>query len=327
MKRREVITLLGGAAAAWPLATRAQQSERMRRIGVVTFYEKGNEKFQAVMAAFRTALEKLGWENDRTISINYVWSNMSRLTADATELSAIKPDVIVANGTPVTQALRNATRSIPIVFVEASDPVRNGLVESLAHPGSNVTGFSNYEFSIGAKWLELLKEIAPNVDHVLVFWLPGNDGNLGLFRAIDAVAPSLKVRVATADVREANQIEQAFSLLAQSPNGGLIGLPSIPLAANHGQVISLAQQHHIPAVYFSREFVTSGGLMSYFHNPIDSYVRAASYVDRILKGAKPEDLPVQQPTKFEFVINLKTAKTLGLVVPPTLLATADEVIE
>jgi putative ABC transport system substrate-binding protein len=327
MRRREFIASLGSATVAWPLEARAQQASRLRLIGVISFYNKDDEEGKAFVAAFRGGMEKLGWQNGRNILINYVSTDLTRLSGDAAELVRINPDAIVANGTPVTQALRNATRTIPIVFVEASDPLQSGLVESLAHPGGNVTGFSNYEFSIGAKWLQLLKEIAPDVNHVLVLWMRGNDGNLGHFRVIDAMASSLQMRVATADVREASEIERSFSELAQSPNGGLIGLPTIPLLVHREQIIELAERHHIPAVYGLRVLVTSGGLMSYYNDPTDSWARAASYVDRILKGEKPADLPVQQPTKFELVINLKTAKALGIAVPQALVVAADEVIE
>ena len=326
--RRLFISALGGATVVWPLVARAQ-SGMMKRIGVITLYDEGDFEGQAILAAFRAAMDKLGSVAGRNIAIDYVWaSNVSnRLATLAAELVKSNPDVIVANGTPLTQATRQATQTTPIVFVEASDPLASGLVASLARPGGNVTGFSNYEFSIGAKWLGLLKEIAPNVSRVLVLFLPGNAGNLGLLHSIEAAAPSTAVTVIPAGVREAGEIERAITDFASTSDGGLIVLPAIPLKARHDLIAALAAQYHLPAMYSSRAFIASGGLMSYVHNPIDSYIRAASYVDRILRGAKPADLPVQQPTKFELAINLKTAKALGLEVPSKLLAVADEVIE
>jgi putative ABC transport system substrate-binding protein len=239
----------------------------------------------------------------------------------------MQPDVIVVRGTPGTQALQQATRTIPIVFVEASDPVGTGFVESLARPGGNITGFSNFEFSIGAKWLELLKDAAPNIDRVLATFLPGNDGNLGLLMAIQNAAPSLGVQLVPAGVRDAADIEQAIAAFAREPNGGLLVLPNTPTRRLNQLVVTLAARHRLPAIYPDRAFAAGGGLMYYGIDSNDNFRRSAAYVDRILRGEKPGDLPVQQPTRFEFVVNLKTAKALNLDVPATVLARADEVIE
>jgi putative ABC transport system substrate-binding protein len=330
VKRREFIALLGGAAvSAWPFAAQAQQAERMRRIGVLTLYTEGDAEGQALFAVFRETLEKLGWATGSNIMFDYRWGagDSNRLPALAAELVSAKPDVIVVRGTPGTEALQQATRTIPIVFMEASDPVGTGFIESLARPGGNITGFSNFEFSIAEKWLELLKEIAPGVTRTLVTLLPGNGGNLGLLRAIEAAAPSLRVQVIPAAVSDASEIERAITAFAGEPNGGLLVLPSTPLRASRELIAALAVRLRLPAVYPDHTFITSGGLMSYGIEDTDNFRRSASYVDRILRGEKPADLPVQQPTKFKLVINLKTAKTIGLNVPPTLLVRADEVIE
>ena len=274
-------------------------------------------------------MDKLGWAAGRNITIDYVWASRdsSHLATSAAELVKTNPDVIVTIGTPLTQAIRQATQTIPIVFVGASDPLASGLIASLARPGGNVTGFSNYEFSIGTKWLGLLKEIVPNVSRVLVLFLPGNSGNLGLLHSIEAAAPSMAVTVMPAGVREPGEIEKAITAFAPTSDGGLIVLPALPLSASRDLIAALAAQYNLPAIYSSRVFIASGGLMSYDTDHVNIFRKAALYVDRILRGDKPGDLPVQAPNKFDLVINLKTANALGITVPPTLLSTAAEVIE
>jgi putative ABC transport system substrate-binding protein len=328
MKRREFITLLGGASAAWPLAARAQQPERMRRIGVLMTGAAADPEGQARLTGFLQGLQELGWTAGRNARIDYRWAadDPDRRKYVA-ELVALTPDVILASTSPSVAALQQASRTVPIVFAAVTDPVGQGFVGSLARPGGNTTGFALYEYGISTKWLELLKEIAPGVMRVAVVrdpTLPFTSGELG---AIQGAAPSLRVEVSPLGARDAGEIERNITEFARGSNGGLIVLGSPSTAAHRDLIITLAAQHRLPAVYTTRYFVTGGGLMSYGPDRVDLYRRAAGYVDRILKGEKPADLPVQAPTKYELVINLKTAKALGLDVPPMLLARADEVIE
>ena len=327
IRRREFITLLGGVAA-WPLAARAQQGERVRRIGIILPAAADDPESQARLAAFHQGLALLGWTIGRNVRIDTRWAttNAAEIRRHAAELVALAPDVILASGTSTVGPLLQATRTVPIVFPLVGDPVGAGFVESLARPGGNATGFMAWEFSIAGKWLELLKQIAPGVTRVAVLRDPQASGT-GQFAVIQAVAPLLRVEVNPINMRDAGEIERAIAAFAGSPNGGLI-LTASALAAVHRElIITLAARHKLPAVYSQRYFVTVGGLISYGADYIDQYRRAAGYVDRILKSEKPADLPVQAPTKYELVINLKTAKALGLEVPATLLARADEVIE
>ena len=330
MKRREFITLLGGAAAAaWPLAARAQQGERMRRIGVLMTFTAGDPVGQARFAAFLQELQQLGRTDGRNVHIDTRWagSNANDIRRHATELAALAPDVILANGSAATGPLLQATRTVPIVFAVVADPVGAGFVDSLSRPGGNATGFSFFEYGIGAKWLELLKQIEPRVTRVAVIRDPALPSGIGQFGAIQSVAPSLGVEVSPVNVRDAGAVERAVTAFARPSNGGLIvtgmGLP----AALRDLIVTLAASHRLPAIYFERQFVTVGGLISYGPDGADEFRRAAGYVDRILKGDKPADLPVQAPVKYHLVINLKAAKALGLTVPDKLLIAADEVIE
>jgi putative ABC transport system substrate-binding protein len=327
MKRRAFITLLGGAAATWPLAARAQ--ERVKRVGVLLPGSADNPEYQARLAAFNQGLAVLGWTIGRNVHIETRWatSNAAALRKHAAELAALAPDVILANGSAAVAPLLEATRTVPIVFAIVPDPVGGGFVDSLARPGGNATGFTLYEYGISAKWLELLKEIAPGVRQVAVLRDAGLSVGAGQFGAMQSVAPSFGVELRPIDVLDAPEIERAITAFARSANGGLVVTGSA-LAVTHRETIAaLAARHKLPAVYSGRFYVTVGGLLSYGPDFLDQFRQAAGYVDRILKGEKPADLPVQAPTKFELVINLKTAKTLGLEVPPPLLARADEVIE
>jgi putative ABC transport system substrate-binding protein len=328
MRRREFITLLGGAAA-WPLAARAQQPERMRRIGVLIGLLEGDPEGQERLGAFRKGLLELGWVQGRNIQIEYRWAgaDTSRLQAYAAELVALKPDVIfAASGTPLA-ALHRETRTVPIVFTNASDPVDDGFVASWARPGGNITGLPMFEYAIAGKWLELLKRIAPDVTRVAVIYDPSQPSSAGFLRTIETGASSLAVGFTASGARDAAQIEHAVTAFASQPNGSLIVFPSTVAAVHRDLIITLTARHRLPAVYPYRLFVAAGGLASYSPDLLDLYRRAASYVDRILKGEKPADLPVQAPTKYEFIINLKTAKALGLDVPLHLQQLADEVIE
>jgi putative ABC transport system substrate-binding protein len=327
--RREFITLLGGAAAAWPIAARAQQGERMRRIGVLLPAAADDAVFQARVGAFLQGLALLGWTIGRNVRIEIRWSGGKADDARryAAELAALAPDVILAHGTSTVRPLLQATRTVPIVFPIAGDPVGAGLVDSLARPGGNATGFMSSEYSTSAKWLELLKEIAPGVTRVAVLQDPTQGPGSSQFAAIQSMAPLLKVEVTPINLRDAPEIERAVADFAHSSNSGLIVTGSALSNVHSKLIVTLAARHKLPAVYFERFFVAAGGLISYGPDYIDQYRQAAGYVDRILKGEKPADLPVQAPTKYELVINLKTAKALGLTVPPTLLARADEVIE
>jgi putative tryptophan/tyrosine transport system substrate-binding protein len=309
IKRREFITLLGGAAAAWPLAARAQQPERMRRIGVLMYLAADDAEGQARLAAFAQALKQLGWSDGRNLRIDTHWATAEDvLRRHAAELVALAPDVLVAGtGTATVAPLLQATRTVPIVFVITIDPVGAGFVASLARPGGNATGFMAYEYSMSGKWLELLKEIAPRVTRAAVLRDPAVASGIGQFGAVQIVAPSLGVALSPVDVRDAGEIERAVAAFASGPNGGLIVTAS-SLAVIHRQtIIALAARHKLPAVYFNRAYVTAGGLISYAPDVIDEYRRAAGYVDRILRGEKPADLPVQAPTKYELIVNLKTA--------------------
>src|SRR5262245_3304768 len=328
MRRREFITLLGGAAA-WPFAARAQQPGRMRRIGVLMNFAADDPEGQARMAAFHQGLQESGWTLGRNAQIDVRWSAVDAESSRryAAEVVGLAPDVILASASAAMGALQQTTRTVPVVFVTIIDPVGAGLVESLAHPGGNVTGFALYEYTLSGKWLELLKEIAPGVTRVAVLRDPTVGSGTGQYAIIQAVAQSLGVEFRPIDLRDPGEIERAIVTFAQVPNGGLINAGAPSAVVHRGLVTTLAARYRLPAVYSSRYFVTVGGLISYGPDSIDPYRRAAAYVDRVLKGEKPADLPVQVPTKYELVINLKTAKALGLTVPDSLLARANEVIE
>jgi putative ABC transport system substrate-binding protein len=328
VRRRQCITLLG-AAAAWPLCARAQQGERMRRIGILLPAAADDAEYQARVGAFLQALALLGWTVGRNVRIDTRWAtaNAADIRRHAAELAALAPDIILAHGASTVGPLLQATRTVPIVFPVVSDPVAAGFVDSLARPGGNATGFIVFEYSLSGKWLELLKQIAPSVTRAAVFRDPALPPGIGQFSAIQAVAPSLGVEVIPVNVREAGEIERAVAAFARSPNGGLIVTSSGLAELHRDLIITQAARHKLPAVYFERFFVAAGGLISYGPDQIDQYRQAAGYVDRILKGEKPADLPVQAPTKYETVLNLKTAKALGLTVPDSVLARADEVIE
>jgi putative ABC transport system substrate-binding protein len=329
MKRREFIMLLGGAAAGCPLVARAQQGQRMRRISVLTSIAADDPQGQARNAAFLQELGHLGWQVGRNLQIDYRWGggDAARYPGYVAELVALAPDVILAAGASVLPPLLQATRALPIVFVLVVDPVGAGFVASLGRPGGNVTGFSQFEYGLSGKWLELLKEVAPKVTRAAVIRDPAIASGIGQFGAIQAVAPSLGVEVSPFNVRDAGEIERTITAFSRSSNGGLIVTGGALAVVHRELIIALAARNSLPAVYFDRLFVTSGGLVSYGPDLVDQFRRAAGYVDRILKGEKPADLPVQAPVKYELAINLKTAKTLGLTVPPSLLARADEVIE
>jgi putative tryptophan/tyrosine transport system substrate-binding protein len=323
MRRREFIAGLGGAAA-WPLVARAQQGGLPR---LVYLSGGGNDDEQARIAAFRTAFGKLGWVDGRNVRIDYRMATAGRERAIATEVVHSAPAVIFSSGTPMSNALQLETATIPVVFAAASDPQASGLVDNMARPGGNLTGFTNYLFSFGSKWLQMLKEAAPATKRVLIILGPGNLAQQGFLRKIEADAATLGVQPVAAIVRDAPEVEGAIEAFAREPNGSLLLLPGPPGSANSELIIDLAAQHRLPAIYTHRFFVERGGLMSYDTEISDLYRRAAFYVDRILKGAKPSDLPVQLPTKYDLVVNLKVAKTLGLTISLALLATADEVIE
>ncbi len=327
MKRRAFIAGLGGMAATWPLVSRAQ--EQMRRVGVLMSVAEADPEAQARLAAFQQGLQQLGWIVGRNVRLDTRWggSNAEDIRRYAAELVALTPDVILATGSVTVGPLLQTTGSVPIVFAYVPDPVGAGFVDSLARPGRNATGFTPFEYSLAGKWLELLKEIAPGVTRSAIIRDPQISTGLGQFAAIQSVASSVGVEVGAVNIRDAGEIERAITTFARTSNGGLI-LTGSALAVLHGDlIITLAARHKLPAVYFERQFVTRGGLTSYGPNIVDQYRLAAGYVDRILKGEKPADLPVQASTKYELIINLKTARMLGLTVPQTLLARADEVIE
>ena len=329
MRRREFITLLGGAIS-WPVTARAQQSERVRRVIVLMGNAENDPYGKAYAGAFRQSLQELGWIEGRNVRIDYRWSagKSDRANANAKELAALAPDVVLANGTVVLAALQRTTRRIPIVFVVVADPVGGGFVESLSRPGGNITGFSTFEPEIGSKWLELLKEMKPDLQRVAGIWDPTFKGFATIWSAIESSALRLNVQVRSISLHEpSDDIESSLAVFARELGGGLIVLPTPANANARDRIFSLAARHRLPAVYPFRYFATDGGLMSYGFDTVDLFRRSASYVDRILKGEKPADLPVQAPTKYELVINLRAAKPIGLSVPPTLLSRADEVIE
>ena len=328
MKRREFISLLGSATAAWPLTARAQQPDRMRRIGALAGIEDDGEG-RARFASFQQGLQQLGWTHGRNVQIDYRFGggDADNIRKHAAELAVLAPDVILAAGAAAAGPVLQATRTVPIVFVIVPDPVGAGFVDSLARPGGNATGFINFEYSVAAKWLELLKAVAPSVTRVAVLRDAFITAGTGQFGAIQSAAPSVGVEVSPVNVRDAGEIERAVTSFARSSSGGLIVTGSALAVVHRDLIIALAARHKLPAIYFERNFVASGGLVSYGPDYLDQFRRAASYVDRILKGEKPADLPVQAPTKYKLVINLKTAKAAGLTMPSTLLATADEVIE
>jgi putative ABC transport system substrate-binding protein len=329
IRRREFITLLGAAATAWPLAARAQQGERMRRIGVLMGLAADDLEAQSRVVAFESSLRELGWVKERNLSIEYRWAGDGNLLRDhAAELLAMAPDLILANSTPVTAALWEQNRPVPIMFTQVTDPVGQGLVSNLTRPGGNLTGFTSFEFSIGTKWLEALKQTAPRVTRVALVFNPQSAPYADRFlRPVEAAAPSFSVTPIGAAVRDPDDVDRVFDALAREPNGGLMVLPDISMTNYREAIIALAARHRVPAVYPFRFFAANGGLMSYGTDVAEIFRRAAAYVDRILKGTSPGELPIQAPTKYELVINLKTANALGLEVPATLLARADEVIE
>jgi putative ABC transport system substrate-binding protein len=326
MKRREFITLLCGATAI-SFATRAQQPEQMRRIGVLMNVDNAEQRTS--YAAFVQRLQQLGWTDGHNVRIDVRWAggHASEIRKDATDIVALAPDVIFATGTAGIVPLLQATHTVPIVFVGVADPVGAGWVETMARPGGNITGFIQFEYSLSGKWVELLKQIAPGVTRAAVLRDPDISSGIGQFAVIQAVAPSVGLEVTAINVRDAGEIERAVAAFARSPNGGLIVTGSALTLAHRELIVALAAQYKLPVVYYRRYFVDGGGLMSYGYDVLQQYLGAAGYVARILKGEKPADLPVQAPTKYELVINLKTAKALGLTVPPSLLARADGVIE
>jgi putative tryptophan/tyrosine transport system substrate-binding protein len=329
MRRREFITLLGGAAVTWPLAARAQQGERVRLIGVLIPYAADDPESLARVGGFVQGLQQVGWTIGGNVRMEYRFSAGSADAARkyAAELVALAPDVILANGGAVVAPLLQLTRSVPIVFVQVTDPVGGGFVDSLARPGRNATGFTVFDYGIGGKWIELLKQFAPRLTRVAVLRDPVNPAGTGLLGAIQTASPSFGVEATSIGLREADEIERGVTAFARGGNGGLIVTPSALASVHRELIIGQAARHQLPAVYPFRYFVTGGGLSYYGPDTLDQIRRAAGYVDRILRGEKPGDLPVQNPTKYGLAINLKTAKALGLTVPPSLLARADEVIE
>ena len=328
MRRREFILLIGGAAATWPLAARAQEPSGVRRIGVLMNISDDPEG-KARLAAFRQSLEQLGWIDGRNVRIDTKWADgdVERIRRLATEMVTQSPDVILATGSAAAAPLLQATRTVPIVFVNTPDPVGAGYVKSLARPGGNATGFLLFEYSIGAKWLDLLKQIAPEVNRVAVLRDATISAGLGQYGAVQSAAASFGVEASAIDLRDVSEIERDIAAFATTPGGGLI-VSASPVATRHRDlIVKLAARHKLPAIYYERFFVAEGGLISYGPNIVDQYRRAPSYVDRILRGEKPADLPVQAPTKYELVINLKTAKALSLDVPNTLIGRADQLIE
>ena len=329
MRRREFIAVFGGAAATWPLAARAQQTERMRRVSLLLGYSEDDAEGQASVAALRQTLQELGWAEGRNIRIDTRWAGAdpNKARTFAKELVGITPDVIVSSSNLVTEIVQQETRTIPIVFVFVGDPVGSGFVTNVAHPGGNLTGFPVFETAIAGKWVEILNEVAPHVSRVAFIMVPETPAHVGFLRAAEAAATPLRVKLIALGVHTAAEIERAVSEFVGEPNGGLIVVPHAVTVQHRNVILGLAARYRLPALYPLRNFATSGGLVSYGTNPIEPFRQGASYVDRILKGEKPADLPVQLPTKYELVINLKTAKALGLTVPPTMLSRADEVIE
>jgi putative ABC transport system substrate-binding protein len=329
MRRREFIALLGGAAVTWPRTARAQQPDRVRRISMLLPAAADDAVFQTWVGAFLQALGQSGWIIGRNVRIDTRWAtaNGAEIRRHAAELAALAPDVILAHGAGPVGSLLQATRTVPIVFPVVGDPVGAGLVDSLARPGGNATGFMTVEYSIAGKWLELLKQIAPSVTRAAVLRDPTQGSGTSMFAVIQALAPSLRVEVSPLNLRDAGEIDRGIAAFASSSNGGLIVTPSGPAGVHRDLIVTLAARHKLPAVYFERSFVPVGGLISYGPDNVDQYRSAAGYVDRILKGEKPANLPVQAPTRYETVLNLKTAKALGLDVSPPVLARADEVID
>jgi putative ABC transport system substrate-binding protein len=329
MRRRAFITLIGGAAACAPFVARAQQAGRVRRIGVMISLAENDPEAQANAAALREGLQQLGWTEGRNIRTDYRWGvgDPGRARAAVKELLALSPDVIMPATTQMLAAVKDEASTVPVVFVNISDPVGTGFVDSLARPGGNVTGFTNFEYAMGEKWLQTLKEIAPGMTRVAIIANPKNPNTALYLRAIEPAATALALQLTVTPVNDGAEITRTIETFAREPNGGLLIMPD-PLTITHRElIVALAGQHRLPSAYPYRFFVTSGGLLSYGIDRVDLYRRAAAYVDRVLKGAKAGDLPIQQPTKFELAINVKTAKALGLTVPPKLLFTADEVIE
>ena len=329
MRRREFITLLAGSVAAWPRIVRAQQREQTRRVGILLPATADDAVWQDRLGAFLQGLGPLGWTIGRNLHVDTRWAttNAAEIRRHAAELAALAPDAILAAATSSVVPLLQATRTVPIIFTATNDPVGFGFVDSLARPGGNATGFMNWEFSMGAKWLELLKQIAPGVMRVAVLRDASQSFTVNVFTAIQTAAPSLGVEVIPVNMRDAGEIEQSVANFARSSNGGLIPSPSAAVVQHRDLIVTLAARHKLPAIYWERFFVTAGGLMSYGPDITEAFRQAAGYVDRILKGEKPADMPVQAPTKYELVINLKTAKAIGLTMPPSVLARADEVIE
>jgi putative ABC transport system substrate-binding protein len=329
MNRRAFITLLGGTAAAWPLAARAQQPQRMRRVGMLIPQAADDPESQARIAAFAQGLQEAGWVTGRNVQIEHRWGagDADLIRKYASELVALGPDVIVTSGGSTVPPLLRATRTVPIVFVNVADPVGGGLVDSQSRPGGNATGFVQFEYSLSGKWLELLKQIVPGMTRAAVLRDPALIAGIGTFAVLQSVAPSLGVEVVPVNVRDARDIERAVAAYARTPNGGMIVTGSALAVFHRDLIIKLAAEHKLPVVYYRRLFVAGGGLISYGPDLDDQFRKAAGYVGRIFKGENPADLPVQNPTRYELVLNLKTAKALGLEVPPTLLARADEVIE
>jgi len=328
--RRELLVALGGAVAAWPLAARAQQAERIRRIGVLMAVAESDADVRSGVALFQQSLQEFGWKDGRNIRIDYRWgdADADRIQALAKELVGLQPDVLVAHSTPSAKGLLQATRSVPIVFLTVTDPLGQGLVASLSHPGGNITGFSVFEFSLGTKWVEVLKQIAPGTRRVTAIFNPETAPYYGMYlRSIEAATSAIGVELIAAQVHSEDDISNIIRKVGSEPNGGLFVLPDSHNVVHRKLIIELSAQYRLPAIYYFRYFASDGGLISYGPDEMDLFVRTASYVDRILKGASASDLPVQQPIKFELVINLKTAKALGLNVPDRLLALANEVIE
>jgi putative tryptophan/tyrosine transport system substrate-binding protein len=331
MRRRDFLTLVGGTTFALSRIAVAQSTDKIRRIGVLSGISANDPDVPLRVAAFREGLRERGWTEGQTIKVEYRWSagDLKRMQSFAEELVELRPEIIVAQSTPAVISLLKASRTVPIVFVNVADPIGSGLVNSLAKPGANVTGFTNFEPTMGEKWLELLKEVSPRLTRVCLMFNPNTTPSRGAFflRLIESAAPTFSVQPIVSPVTEPHEIERVLAAFAQEPDGGLIPLPDTFMSAHRRQVIALAAQHRLPAVYPFRYFAIYGGLMSYGVETVDIYRRSAAYVDRILRGAKPADLPVQAPTKFEFVINQKTAAALGITIPTSLLARAEEVIE
>ena len=329
MRRRDFLKAITGSAAAWPLAARAQQGERMRRIGIILPATADDERFQTFVGAFLQELQSSGWSIGRNVRIDTRWAtaDAAAIRKHAAELVALNPDVILAFGASTVGPLLQVTRTVPIVFAVASDPVGNGFVDSLGQPGGNATGFMSFEYTMAGKWLELLKQIAPGITRVAVLRDAASASGNTLLGVIQAVAPTLRVEVTPGHMRDAGEIERFLAAFARTPSDGLIVTTSGQAYFHRDLIVTLAARLKLPAVYYEHSFAAAGGLMSYGSDYIDQFRRAAAYIDRILKGEKPADLPVQAPAKFELVINLKAAKAIGLIVPPSLLASANEVIE